>query len=94
LDSKDDEVLLILKDLNPAGFPLRKTSVNWPEIRICLQWLANFHAQFVQRSPAGLWPIGTYWHLATRPDELVALEDVLLKRAAKAIDEKLSTNGR
>jgi hypothetical protein len=90
IDSKDDEVLIILEDLNTAGFPLRKSQVNWPEIRICLQWLANFHAQFMQRPPAGLWPTGTYWHLATRPDELKVLDDALLKSAAVAIDKKLS----
>ncbi len=90
IDSKDDEVLMILEDLNTAGFPLRKSFVNWSEIAVCLQWLANFHAQFMQRPPAGLWPTGTYWHLATRPDELQVLDDTLLKSAAEAIDKKLS----
>lgn len=40
-------------------------------------------------TPEGLWPQGTYWHLDTRPDELEALDDALLKDAAHKIDRKL-----
>ncbi|MCH2023165.1 MAG: ecdysteroid 22-kinase family protein [Saprospiraceae bacterium] len=90
IDRKEDEILMILEDLNQAGFPLRKTYINWNEITICLQWLAQFHAQFMQRKPQGLWHIGCYWHLDTRPDEWNIMDDPLLKKAAKAIDKKLS----
>jgi thiamine kinase-like enzyme len=41
--------------------------------------------------PDGLWNIGTYWHLATRPQELAALNDQKLKEAAPLIDQKLNT---
>ena len=34
--------------------------------------------------------MGTYWHLATRPDELRALRDPALRRAAPALDERLN----
>jgi aminoglycoside phosphotransferase (APT) family kinase protein len=40
--------------------------------------------------PEGLWEIGTYWHLTTRPDELEALEDLALKKVAPLIDAKLN----
>jgi len=85
----DQEVLLILEDLDTAGFPLRKTSLGWSEIDPCLAWLARFHASFLDRKPHGLWENGSYWHLNTRPEELEALKDLKLKEAASAIDQKL-----
>ncbi|WP_159949025.1 oxidoreductase family protein [Polaribacter septentrionalilitoris] len=87
---KDDEVLIILEDLDTAGFSLRKQDVNWQEIEACLEWLANFHASYLGQDPNGLWKIGTYWHLATRPQELEALEDLALKKAAADIDATLN----
>ena len=85
-----DEVLLILEDLDAAGFAIRKQQVSWAEIKICLEWLANFHASYLGKEPKKLWEIGTYWHLDTRPQELEALNDTALKNAANAIDEKLN----
>jgi hypothetical protein len=90
LKQMGEEVLIVLEDLNALGFPLSKTSVNEAELKACLSWLAHFHANFMQRTPKGLWEIGTYWHLATRPDELAALDDDLLKKAAPLIDAKLN----
>ena len=87
---KDDEVLIILEDLDTAGFSLRKQDVNWQEVEACLEWLANFHASYLEQDPKELWEIGTYWHLATRPQELEALEDVALKKAAADIDATLN----
>ena len=83
------EVLIVLEDLDAVGYPQRRSVVSQQEINACLDWLANFHASFIGEQPEHLWPIGTYWHLATRPDELNALQDVALKNAAAAIDEKL-----
>lgn len=85
-----EEVLIILEDLNASGFPQRKTTVKHAEIKACLHWLANFHANFMHQPPKDLWQIGTYWHLATRPDELKALEDAQLKKAAPIIDQRLN----
>lgn len=85
-----DDVLLVLEDLDAAGFDQRRTSVNDREIRVCLSWLANFHALFLAVDPEGLWPVGTYWHLGTRPDELEAMEDGHLKTAAAEIDRTLN----
>lgn len=85
-----DGVLLLLEDLNAAGFAGRRRSVNDAEVDACLSWLANFHATFMAEKPEDLWPIGTYWHLATRPDELAALDDNQLKAAADELDRRLS----
>ena len=80
---------MVLEDLDASGFPVRKSSVFIIEMQVCLKWLANFHAIFMGRGPAGLWPVGTYWHLDTRPDELDVMEDVGLKQAATRIDQIL-----
>ncbi|MCH6259016.1 DUF1679 domain-containing protein [Puniceicoccaceae bacterium K14] len=82
--------IIILEDIDAAGFPERKSRLTKQQTLPCLKWLANFHATFLNQSPSGLWQIGTYWHLDTRPDELAAMEDGPLKEAAKAIDTKLN----
>ncbi|MBN4055182.1 DUF1679 domain-containing protein [bacterium AH-315-K03] len=87
----DDNCLIVLEDLDAAGYPLRKKTLEKPELLLCLRWLANFHGRFLGQPAEGLWPIGTYWHLATRPDEWAAMEEVPLKRAAKTIDDYLSS---
>ena len=88
-ESHDDEVIIVMEDLDSAGFPKRKTSVSFDQMSVCLKWLANFHATFLGTKPNGLWETGTYWHLDTRPDELETLEDIALKKSAKLIDKKL-----
>ena len=90
VESYQDETLIILEDLDAAGFPLRKQNVEWQDIDACLEWLAQFHASFLGKAPNGLWAVGTYWHLNTRPQELEVLDDTALKKAAKAIDKKLN----
>jgi len=90
VESYQDETLIILEDLDAAGFPLRKQNVEWEDIDRCLEWLAQFHASFLEKTPNGLWDIGTYWHLETRPQELEVLDDTALKNAAAAIDKKLN----
>lgn len=89
-DSKPDEFSIVLEDLDAAGFDKRLSRVKWDHMQSCLKWLAHFHATFMQQDPQGLWPIGTYWHLDTRPDELMVLDDIALKQAAKAIDQQLN----
>jgi len=87
----DDEHVMVLEDLDAAGFPLRRGEMDRPGVELVLTWLANFHATFLNESPEKLWQIGTYWHLATRPDELAVTEDIALKQAAVAIDAKLNS---
>ncbi|WP_430809702.1 MULTISPECIES: oxidoreductase family protein [unclassified Carboxylicivirga] len=89
LTQHGDEVIMVLEDLDEAGYPLRLNAVSWQHITTCLRWLANFHATFLHQKPDQLWPIGTYWHLDTRPDEWRIMDDQLLKAAASAIDKKL-----
>jgi hypothetical protein len=88
--SADDGVLLVLEDLDAAGFDGRRRNVTPTELRACLSWLAAFHATFLGHPPGDLWTTGTYWHLATRPDELAAIGDARLARAAPALDRRLS----
>lgn len=90
IETVNDETLMILEDLDTAGYYLRKTRVTWENIAECLAWLAHFHASYLGAKPDGLWEVGTYWHLETRPQELEVLNDLRLKEAAAAIDEKLS----
>ncbi len=89
VENLDAEFLIVLEDLDASGFEVRKSHVSMGEIQACLKWLAHFHATFLGREPSGLWECGTYWHLATRPDELAVLKDRNLKSAAAAIDQKL-----
>ena len=89
LESQGDQFLMVLEDLDETGFSERRSVVTSDEIRICLSWLANFHATFMGEKPKDLWELGTYWHLDTRPDELRALDDPALKKAAVSIDQKL-----
>ena len=91
IERLEDEVLIVLEDLDIAGYSLRKGAVQWKEICSCLSWLAKFHASYLHKFPEGLWKIGTYWHLETRPQELEVLADHKLKNAASIIDEKLNT---
>lgn len=90
VESGEDQVLLVLEDLAASGFSLVKQRISATELTQCLSWLAHFHAQFMGKTPTGLWPVGTYWHLDTRPDELQAMDDDRLKNAASWLDETLS----
>lgn len=89
---KGNEIWLILEDLNASGYHIRldTDSVALIDVKNCLTWLAGFHAKFMNEAPEGLWATGTYWHLATRPDELDQMQNVKLKQAAEGIDRILS----
>lgn len=91
LDEHDNEFLMVLEDLDLKGYHLRKHKVSKSDIHACLNWLAHFHATFMDAKPKGLWPIGTYWHLDTRPDELEQLSDQALRQAAPEIDRQLNS---
>jgi hypothetical protein len=83
--SEGDEAWIILEDLD-SNFPARLQEATFSETKVCLKWLANFHATFLNKKPEGLWKVGTYWHLDTRPDEFVKIEHKELKQKAHLID--------
>jgi fructose-1,6-bisphosphatase/inositol monophosphatase family enzyme len=91
IENHKDEVFMVLEDLDNAGYNKRVTSPEWNDIVICLKWLANFHAKYMGVNPIGIWEVGTYWHLATRPDELEVLDDINLKDNASKIDYILNS---
>ncbi len=84
-----DERILVFEDLDAAGFDRRTHRPSDSQLRSCLTWLASFHARFVGVAPLGLWNTGTYWHLATRQEELHAIEGEALRRAAPILDRML-----
>lgn len=81
--------MMLLEDLDAAGFGDRRRGVSDADVRACVRWLATFHATFLGQPTDGLWERGTYWHLDTRPDELAAMEEGPLKNAAPEIDARL-----
>ena len=91
-EQADDEFIMVMEDLDANGFALRKTSIDIDELKQCLKWLAAFHARFMQCEPEGLWSKGSYWHLETRPDELIAMPDGPLKDNAGKIDQLLDSS--
>lgn len=86
------ERFLVLEDLDAAGFHRRARSPRGQDLYACLAWLASFHARFLGQRPDGLWKIGTYWHLATRPAELAiaAKKDPSIEARARELDRKLA----
>ncbi len=89
--SESNNRVVILEDLDQVGYYLRKSELNLNEIKACIKWLANFHAKYINNSGKGLWPVGTYWHLETRPDEWNAMESGILKDKAGEIDQLLNS---
>lgn len=85
-----DGYVLVIEDLRTAGLPKVIDKASPLEIVTVLNWLADFHAFWMGSSSEGLWDIGTYWHLATRPDEHDALQDKRLKAVASKIDDMLN----
>ena len=97
--TRELEWVLLLTDLDAAGYSARHRSPRGNELLACLDWLAAFHARFAfdaadpgatcsARSDA-LWSTGTYWHLDTRRDELRNIQDVPLRALAEELDRRL-----
>lgn len=82
--------LLVMEDLDGAGFAHRKDTANIATVKSGVRWLAYFHAKHMQQSFDDLWPVGTYWHLATRPDEFEKMPASKLKKNAHAFDRALN----
>jgi hypothetical protein len=82
--------LFVFEDLDAAGYVDRHDEASGATLDACLAWLAAFHARFLGDAADGLWPVGTYWHLATRRDELSAIKDAYLRSNAAAFDARLA----
>ncbi|MEM6792163.1 MAG: phosphotransferase [Myxococcota bacterium] len=95
VEGDDDGWSFELEDLDASGFPRRRLDREGMtaerDLAAVVGWLARFHARFLYERPSGLWPRGTYWHLATRPDEWAAMRDITLKGAAAALDARLDS---
>jgi len=93
--ANDDRVTICMSRL--GGSPGYLADKN--EVRAVLDWLSTLHAatwgraatEYVDRSLVQ--PVGSYWHLETRPDEHDSMPrrgwEGRLKLAARAIDERL-----
>jgi hypothetical protein len=88
-ESAKDEWTFVLEDLDAIGFSKRTHDPNATQAEACLAWIAAFHGRFLRVAPTQLWKSGTYWHLATRPDELAAIDDDALRAAAPTLDRQL-----
>lgn len=86
----DTQSWILLEDLDIAGYAIRHHSLSAAQAVSCIDWLAGFHATFMNINADNLWPVGTYWHLDTRPDELRAMEPGPLRDAAALIDATLN----
>lgn len=87
---RDAEWTFVLEDLDAAGYRARRASPDAETLDRCLAWLAAFHATFFGSPPNGLWATGTYWHLATRRDELANVDESV-RAVAHRIDAKLAS---
>ncbi|CAG5081044.1 ecdysteroid 22-kinase family protein [Parvicella tangerina] len=87
---KKQLTLLIMEDLTCEGYQTKSEELSEVEVKNTLRWLAKFHAQFMGVQPDGLWEVGTYWHLDTRPEELEKMENEILKENASFFDRKLN----
>ena len=89
-DREGDEWILVLEDLDAAGFGARVDEARGPALDAALRWLASFHARFVGERFDALWPVGTYWHLDTRRDELANITNPALRAAAPELAQRLA----
>lgn len=86
------KMFILLEDLDSSGFSCRIDKASFKEVKICLKWLANFHAKHLEVSPDKLWNVGTYWNLETRPDELKRIKGSEIYKWAYKIDEELKNS--
>jgi len=90
IGSRPDGMILELEDLDAAGFHRRSSRLGHDDLEAALSWLARFHAAFMGTAPEGLWKEGSYWHLATRKQELESMPKGPLREAASDLDQRLS----
>eukprot|EP00792_Barthelona_sp_PAP020_P013003 TRINITY_DN7934_c0_g1_i1.p1 TRINITY_DN7934_c0_g1~~TRINITY_DN7934_c0_g1_i1.p1 ORF type:complete len:292 (+),score=82.98 TRINITY_DN7934_c0_g1_i1:27-902(+) len=89
-----DKIYILLQDVKELSFDISTFSPNNKQIRLCLRWLAYFHATFMgidetETNENGLWNIGSYWHLDTRMEEYNRMSNGKLKKNAFIYDQQL-----
>lgn len=89
-ESLDGAQLIVMEDMDNAGYAGRFHALDKQGAYLCLHWLACFHAKFLSAEPQGLWPVGTYWHLQTRPDEFAVMAEGEIKHYAGEFDRLLN----
>lgn len=90
--------LFLLEDLAGSGYAGPRPRDTFTILRLGLAWLAAFHARFLvdtrqasaRERYQGLWPLGSYWQLATRQAELALMPAGALKQAAARLDQRLN----
>lgn len=82
----------ILSDLAQGSFQPSRGNLSMAQLQTALQWLACLHARYHGDAlPTDLWPVGGFWHLETRQDELENMdaEWAGLKSLAPSLDAYL-----
>lgn len=88
-DNIENNSLLVLEDLDSLGFNARASSLSIEQALPVIDWLAHFHAKFLNIKDDHVWNEGTYWHLSTRLDEFNAMPDSPIKHAAHDVSYAL-----
>ena len=86
-----EQQTLLMEDLTSSGFSLTFNTASDEQVNIVLNWLAHFHGRFLHITTPELWPVGSYWYLATRQAEYNAMPDGPLKDSAEQIDRALNS---
>lgn len=79
---------MVFKDFLSLGY--RQAVTSEVDSYVILKWLAHFHAYHLNNNAESLWGQGSYWHLATRPDELKNITDSQLAKLAPKLDRQLT----
>ena len=83
------QIALVMEDLDFIGFTERRSQGTLRECKRVIRWLAYFHGRFLNTKTEDLWPVGSYWFLATREDEWAAMPEGDLKQGAANIGKTL-----
>lgn len=86
----DDLLVLVMEDLQQLGYATQFDQADDTTFDQALAWLAHFHGQFMFNQAHKLWPIGTYWHLETRQEELFSMPTSRYKDNAESISQRLN----
>lgn len=90
-EARPDGMILELEDLDASGYRRRASRLSSDDLGGAIRWLARFHAAFLDAKPRGLWKEGSYWHLATRPDEHASMPRGPLRESASDLDLRLAS---